>query len=119
MGKRARARGDPVAAERCYRRALESSPGYPEANVNLGILLQARGELDAASRHYRRALEERPRFHMAHYNLACLLIRQARYAEALEHLEQAEADAARTDRTKLPIIRARLREVRPLVDRPG
>ncbi|MFQ5430292.1 MAG: tetratricopeptide repeat protein [Phycisphaerae bacterium] len=117
LGKLYRARGDVVAAERSYRRALEIYPGYPEANVNLGILLQARGELDAASRHYRRALEERPRFHMAHYNLACLLIRQARYAEALEHLKQAEADAIQTDPGKLPIIRARLREVRPLVGR--
>ncbi|MFQ5422839.1 MAG: tetratricopeptide repeat protein [Phycisphaerae bacterium] len=119
LAKLHNARGDPAAAERFYRHALEIYPGYPEANVNLGILLQSRGDLQAARLHYRRALQERPGFHMAHYNLACLLIRQSRYAEALHHLERAEADAVRTDSSKLPIIRGRLREIRPLANREG
>jgi tetratricopeptide (TPR) repeat protein len=48
------------AAGTAYRKALDVNPGYAEAALNLGIVLQESGDPDAAMRAYARAYGLRP-----------------------------------------------------------
>ncbi len=73
----------------CYRRALELRPDYPEAHVNLAVLLRARGDAAGAGQHYREALRVRPEHPEAHYNYAILLAGRGNAKASLEHLEEA------------------------------
>ncbi|MFQ5429040.1 MAG: tetratricopeptide repeat protein [Phycisphaerae bacterium] len=57
-------------AAAAYRQALETSPDYVEARVNLGVMLARQGRLDEAVKAYREALRIRPTHADAHYNLA-------------------------------------------------
>jgi tetratricopeptide (TPR) repeat protein len=47
-------------AARFYREALDASPEFPEALLNLGIALKALGEEEEARSHWRRALKAKP-----------------------------------------------------------
>ena len=73
----------------CYRRALALRADYPEAHVNLAVLLNARGDSAQAAQHYREALTLRPADADAHYNYAVLLERRGSVAGAAEHLTEA------------------------------
>ena len=53
---------------RCYRRALELDPAFPEAHNNLGSLLKDLGRLDEAACHYDRAVDLRPDYFAAYSN---------------------------------------------------
>lgn len=60
-------------AARAYRMALDSDPGHPQANVNLGRLLHEIGDVATAREHYRRALTAEPKNPVAAYNLGVAL----------------------------------------------
>ncbi len=92
------ATGDaPMAIER-YRRATELSPNYPEANINLGILLMSRGDFEGAEASYRAALRGRPGDYRAHMNFAHLCVLRGELDAAADHLRRAADDAARRNR---------------------
>jgi Flp pilus assembly protein TadD len=55
-------------AETALRRALELSPGLPEAQVNLGGILLARWDFRGCVELNRSAAAARPEFLQAHYN---------------------------------------------------
>ena len=50
----------PERAAKFYREALDASPEFPEALLNLGIALKALGEEEEARSHWRRALKAKP-----------------------------------------------------------
>jgi tetratricopeptide (TPR) repeat protein len=51
---------DHAAAAKTYRKALDIRPGYAEAALNLGTVLQESGDLDGAMRAYADAYRLRP-----------------------------------------------------------
>ncbi|KAF0219379.1 MAG: hypothetical protein FD174_2078 [Geobacteraceae bacterium] len=57
----------------CYRRALESEPGFYLARNNLGNALKEQGLLDEAVECFRKALETEPAYYPAHHNLGLAL----------------------------------------------
>lgn len=73
----------PEEARAAYRRALELSPGYADAHVNLGRLLHETGDVEAAERNYRQALAIRPTDLTALFNLGVALEDVGRLAEAV------------------------------------
>jgi len=81
-GEAYRVSGDPVAAERDYRRAIALDPKYAIAHYNLGLTLRGQDRLDEAVASYRRAVELKPDYAKAYYNLANVLREQMNYADA-------------------------------------
>lgn len=73
----------------CYREALGLKPDYPEAHVNLGVVLRARSNDAAAAQHYRDALALRQDYPEAHYNYAVLLAARGSASGAAEHYREA------------------------------
>jgi tetratricopeptide (TPR) repeat protein len=69
-------------AEAGYRRALEVSPGHPEAHNNLGSVLYDMGRNAEAEACFRRALALKPDYPEAHDNLGTALNSLGRAAEA-------------------------------------
>jgi tetratricopeptide (TPR) repeat protein len=69
-GCRAEESGDLVAAEKCYRRALELEPSLAAAHTNMGNLAHRRGAAEEARRWYERALDLDPDQPEARFNLA-------------------------------------------------
>ena len=77
---------------RCYQRALELWPDFPQAHNNYAILLRLQDrpeEAEEAEEHYKEALRLRPDYPDAHYNYANLLRLQDRPEEAEEHYKEA------------------------------
>jgi len=72
-----------------YERALQLKPDYPEAHVNLGVVLANQGKLDEAVQHYERALQLRPDYADALNNLGAALAAQGKLDEAIQHYERA------------------------------
>lgn len=119
VAKRYRDKGDREKAKELYRQAMalyreQTGREYPEANVDLGIMLRDEGQEDEAMRHFENALRSRPGFHMAHIHLAEGMVRRNNIREAIRHLELAEKDAIQTrQHHRLPMIRRRLEMLRP------
>ncbi|MEI2296700.1 tetratricopeptide repeat protein [Ensifer sp. MJa1] len=74
---------------RCYERAIQLRPNYPEAHNNLGILSKAVGDIQAAAEHYQEALRLWPFYPEAHYNFAILLEDVGDRASAARHYREA------------------------------
>src|ERR1700720_1898312 len=74
-----------------YRHALAVNPRFPEALMNLAIVLQHRGEFAEAVAHYRRALELRPHYPAADFNLGNALLERGNLKEALARYQHALA----------------------------
>jgi len=98
-GQAAFERGDFVAAEQAFRRAVEAEPGHVAARVNLAAALVRGGRLEEGVARYREAVALDPRDAGARYGLGTALAQQgddegavAEYAEALR-LEPARTDA--------------------------
>jgi adenylate cyclase len=70
-------------------RALELSPGLPDAHSSAALVLQVEGDLEGAEAGFRRALALQPRYGVARQRLALLLAWTARFEEAREHMELA------------------------------
>jgi tetratricopeptide (TPR) repeat protein len=71
-------------AERDYRKSLEISPAYPNANNNLGHLLEQRGRSADAIPFYRAAIAAKPDLLEAHNNLGNALSDVGQADEALK-----------------------------------
>jgi tetratricopeptide (TPR) repeat protein len=81
--------GDPGRAEASFREAIRLAPDYPEAHMNLAILLFERQRAEEAGYHFERALRYRPNYALAHLNYAVMLQKLNRTSEAALHLKQA------------------------------
>ena len=85
--------GDPGRAEASFREAIRLAPYYPEAHMNLAILLFQGQRIDEAEYHFERALRYRPNYALAHLNYALMLQKLNRTSEAALHLKQAAASS--------------------------
>ena len=90
-GWSARRAGDPAAAERCFRRALQQWPDDPRVLVNLANALSDEHRDVEAEALYRRALDRDPGSAAAWYDLAQLATRHFDYQTASEALTRATA----------------------------
>jgi tetratricopeptide (TPR) repeat protein len=81
--------GQVYAAVKSYRQALELSPGYSSALLNLGKLLADTGQFVEAVAHYQEALRIRPDYADAHNNLGAALASLGRIDEAVSHYQEA------------------------------
>jgi len=63
--------------------ALRIKPSYPEAHINLALVLRRFGKFDESEREYRRALDLQPASAEAHSGYGALLVAQGRTNEAL------------------------------------
>ncbi len=75
-------------AERCCRKAISADPGFSEAHVNLGVVLEAKGQLDAAIASYQEALLIKPQAEI-HLNIGIALNTLGKRAEAIGHFRDA------------------------------
>lgn len=76
-------------AQRCLQKALQISPGFTPALVNLGLLHEKSGELPEAESAFRRALDLAPNLEVARSNLGGILNAQKRHKEAFVWCESA------------------------------
>ena len=83
--------GDPVQAERLWRRAVAIDPGEAQAHYNLGLLQANLNRHDEAERSYRLAIASAPGKAEAHNNLGLLLAGRGREAEAEDCYRRAIA----------------------------
>jgi tetratricopeptide (TPR) repeat protein len=79
------AQGQTAEAIEQYAQAVRISPGYEQAQTNLGALLEAQGRHDEALVHLRRALASNPRSLEAHRVAGVALASQGRIDEAMRH----------------------------------
>ena len=85
--------GDPARAEASFREAIRLAPDYPEAHMNLAILLFQSQRADEAGYHFERALWYRPDYALGHLNYGLMLQRLSRTVDAERHLRQAAASS--------------------------
>lgn len=85
-----RERGDDLAAEQAFRRALAARPGFPPASINLALLCTRQGRLDEALECVDRALEPSPVHSGARLLRARILVRQQRFEEARACVEESD-----------------------------
>ncbi len=83
--------GQPKDAERLYRAIAKGMPNNPEANYNLGVVLQQLGRLDEALVSYDRAVALKPDFAEAYCNRGNVLKDLKRLDEALASYDRAVA----------------------------
>ena len=81
-------------AIRRLQRALELTPRFPEASLQLGIVLQTQGKLDESVRLFEEAVATAPEMPSAHYRLAQAYQRQGAK-------EKAQAEFAAYERLKV------------------
>lgn len=100
-------------AIRQLHRALELSPQFPEASLQLGIIVQAQGKFVESARLLEQALASAPNLASAHYRLAQVYQRlglkekaQAEF-EAYEKLRAAKADPDDELRSRLQTLAQR------------
>ena len=92
--------GDPVAAEKLCREAVERNPKDVNMSGLLGAVLIKRRRLDEAEQVLKQTIALAPTFAKAHEDLGYVLLEQERYEEAVEVLQKAarldpKLDAAR------------------------
>ena len=92
--------GDPVAAEKLCREAVERNPKDVNMSGLLGAVLIKRRRLEEAEQVLKRTIALAPTFAKAHEDLGYALLEQERYEEAVEVLQKAarldpKLDAAR------------------------
>ena len=81
--------GDPVAAERHYKVAIERDPRFVPAYVNLADLYRSQGRESEGEEQLRHVLEIEPETAEVHHSLGLLLVRRGRHEEALAELAKA------------------------------
>jgi Flp pilus assembly protein TadD len=94
--------GDTKAAIPCFTRALEFTPGHPQALVNLGLTYEQRGDLDKADHHYQAAIQARPGFAEAYFLLSHLRTHRSS-SEEIQRMKQlfSRAETSQPDRIRL------------------
>jgi len=83
MGK-----GDYVAAERYFLRALELTPNYWTLHTNMGVLCAATGRNEPAEAYFREGISLQPRVPDPYFFYARFLKGRERYPEAIAYLEK-------------------------------
>lgn len=83
--------GDPVAAERHFRRVLTAWPDDDRVLNNLGNALAAQGRSDEALNAYRKAIAREPRNAAAHFNASQIYTLRYDFQAANEELARASA----------------------------
>ena len=66
-----------------YQRAVDLCPGYSEAHINLGDVLEKLGRYPEALTHYTKAVELTPDFAIAHFGLGDFYLDTGDYARAV------------------------------------
>jgi predicted CXXCH cytochrome family protein len=89
LGNLYAARGQTLAAEASYRKAMAIDPTFVQAALNLADLQRALGRDDAAERTIREVLKRSPQSAPAHHALGLTLVRAKRVPEALAELAAA------------------------------
>jgi tetratricopeptide (TPR) repeat protein len=82
QGERARARA-------AFEQALQESPGYPQAHLNIGFTYYAEGNLEAAASAFRDELRLHPASEKAMYNLGVVSRDTGNTGEAVKWLRRA------------------------------
>lgn len=90
LGALAAVRGDRVAAEAAYRRAMDLDPSFLPAALNLADLMRARGEEEDALRTLRATIARNPDAAAARHALGLALVRTGKRGEALGELATAQ-----------------------------
>ena len=96
-------------AERFYRAILQSQPGHPDANHNMGVLAVGIGKVNEALPFFKTALEVNP--DMPQYWLSYIdaLIKEKQFANARQVLEQARKQGV--DGEKLNVLEAQVASI--------
>jgi predicted CXXCH cytochrome family protein len=76
-------------SEASFREAIRLRPDYPEAHMNLAILLIGQQRMEEAGYHFETALRYDPAYALGHLNYGLMLISLKRTGEAVTHLKQA------------------------------
>lgn len=97
------ARGDEVAAEQEFRRALHRDPRLDQARMNLARLYLSRGRLAEAEREVKDGLSQTPESAVLHYMLASV------------HFARGEAEAAAHEAAEALRLDPRLAQARALL----
>lgn len=88
------------AAQRLYRRVLARTPGHPQANHHLGVMLVQAGQGAEGVEHLRAAVRAAPGWAEAHYRLGSILAADGRLDEGFSHLRRrAELVRGADDKT--------------------
>src|ERR671932_1397652 len=81
--------GDHQGAERALTRALELSPGDPQAESLLGWALMLQDKYDDALGNFSRVLMKEPANALARINVGYICLKKRIFGEAIEHLSKA------------------------------
>ena len=85
-------------AERLYRAILQSQPGHPDANHNLGVLAVSVDKAGAALPLFKAALEANPKIEQFWLSYIDALIREGQFDNAKQVLEEAKKQGVDADR---------------------
>jgi 4-amino-4-deoxy-L-arabinose transferase-like glycosyltransferase/Tfp pilus assembly protein PilF len=88
-GNRQFAAGEYVQAGQAYKRLLEISPNYPQANLNLAASFVRLGEMDSARHYYLRELEVNPDSALALSSLAEVARLEGDFSTAYNYARRA------------------------------
>src|SRR5918911_743319 len=81
--------GDHQGAERTLAKALELSPGDPQAESLLGWALMLQDKYDDALLNFQRVLMRQPTNSLARINVGYICLKKRIFGEAIEHLSKA------------------------------
>ncbi len=116
-GRMQLAKGDFVAAEKAFRRAVEFDPRAVEVHFQLGRSIALQGRLAEAAEAYRRLLSIEPAYGPGWLELGLCLLDSDR-AAAVAALESAVAYMPGSDEARQTLARARAGMGRPAEDPP-
>ena len=80
-------------AERLYRAILQSQPGHPDANHNLGVLAVAFNRADSALPLFKAALEANPKIEQFWLSYIDALIKEQQFDIAKQVIEEQRSRA--------------------------
>ncbi|MEO1083367.1 MAG: sulfatase-like hydrolase/transferase [Acidobacteriota bacterium] len=84
-------RGETQDAQRFFKKAIETDPGFAPAHLDLGIALAVEGQDEAAEVAFAEALKLQPYSARAHYNFAAFLAQTDQVDRAIQRFERALA----------------------------
>jgi tetratricopeptide (TPR) repeat protein len=76
-------------AAQAYRKAVEASPEWVEAHINLGTTLYQLGRMEEAREEFAIAVEFEPENALAEFNMGCVLEQLGQTKDAIQHLSRA------------------------------
>ena len=85
-------------AERLYRSILQSQPGHPDANHNLGVLAVSVNKTDTALPLFKSALEANPKIEQFWLSYIDALIKEKQFDNAKQVIRQAKTEGVGRDR---------------------